>query len=65
MPHEEKERKKSYCNLYIYIVMDLETISIQHTDVPKVSYVIKYVCSRIPCLLYMGVSKACVQFILS
>ena len=36
------------------IVTDLETICIQHTDVPKVSYVIKYVCSQIPFLLFSG-----------
>ena len=37
-----------------YIVTDLETISIQHTDVPKVSYVVKYVCSQISFLLSSG-----------
>ena len=35
-------------------VTDLETICIQHTDVPKVSYVVKYVCSQIPFLLSSG-----------
>ena len=36
------------------IVTDLETICIQHTDVPKVSSVVKYVCSQIPFLLSRG-----------
>ena len=43
-----------YVYTYIHIVTDLETISIQHTDVPKVSYVGKYVCSQIPFLLSSG-----------
>ena len=43
-----------YMCLYIYIVTDLETICIQHTDVPKVSYVVEYVCSQIPFLLSRG-----------
>ena len=50
--------KSNYFNQLIKggnnIVTDLETICIQHTDVPKVSYVVKYVCSQIPFLLSSG-----------
>ena len=40
--------------MYIHIVTVLETICIQHADVPKVSYVVKYVCSQIPFILSSG-----------